>query len=38
MAHIPTFENFKQNRELINDTYQILEGKVSPEETNEILN
>src|SRR6056300_984585 len=38
MAHIPTFENFKQNRELINDTYQILEGKVSHEELTEILN
>ena len=30
--------NFKQNRELINDTYQILEGKVSHEELTEILN
>lgn len=38
MGHIPTFENFQHNALLINDTYEILEGKVSHEELTEILN
>ena len=38
MGHIPTFENFHSNSLLINDTYEILEGKISHEELTEILN
>jgi hypothetical protein len=38
MGHIPTFEKFQHNALLINDTYEILEGKVSHEELSEILN
>lgn len=38
MEHIPKFESFKYNELLINDTYEILEGKVSQEDLAEILN
>ena len=38
MGHIQTFEKFKHNALLINDTYEILEGKVSHDELYEILN
>jgi len=38
MGHILTFENFHHNSILINDTYELLEGKVSHDELTEILN
>lgn len=38
MKQIPTFENFNYNKVLVNDTYEILEGKVSHDELNSILN
>lgn len=38
MGHIPTFEKFQHNALLINDTYEILEGKISHDELSEILN
>ena len=38
MGQIPTFENFNYKNELVNDTYKILEGKVSHNELSEILN
>ena len=38
MGQIPTFENFNYKNELVNDTYKILEGKVSHDELSEILN
>lgn len=38
MKQIPTFENFNYNKVLVNDTYEILEGKVSHDELAEILN
>ena len=38
MGNIPTFENFNHNKILVNNTYQILEGKVSHDELSEILN
>ena len=38
MGNIPTFENFNYNSNLVNDTYEILEGKVSHNELSEILN
>tara|TARA_R110002074_G_scaffold208786_1_gene377661 strand:- start:350 stop:925 length:576 start_codon:yes stop_codon:yes gene_type:complete len=38
MGNIPTFENFNHNKTLVNNTYQILEGKVSHDELSEILN
>ena len=37
MGHIPTFENFHHNSILINDTYELLEGKVSHDELTENL-
>jgi hypothetical protein len=38
MGNIPTFENFNYNSNLVKDTYEILEGKVSHNELSEILN
>jgi len=38
MGQIPTFENFNYKTELVNDTYKILEGKVSHDELSNILN
>ena len=38
MGSIPTFENFNHNSNLVNETYEILEGKVSHDELTEVLN
>ncbi len=38
MSNIPTFENFNYNSNLVNETYEILEGKVSHNDLGEILN
>lgn len=38
MGSIPTFENFNHNSSLVNETYEILEGKVSHDELTEVLN
>lgn len=38
MGSIPTFEIFNHNSSLVNETYEILEGKVSHDELTEVLN
>ena len=37
MSKIPTFNNFN-NQELVQETYNLLEGKVSYEHLDEVLN
>ena len=37
MNNIPTFNEFK-NRRLVNETYDLLEGSVSYEDLNDVLN
>ena len=37
MNNIPTFNEFK-NRRLVNETYDLLEGGVSYEDLNDVLN
>lgn len=38
MGSIPSFEKFNHNSSLVNETYEILEGKVSHDELTEVLN
>ena len=38
MSHIPSFKNYNTNKQLVNETYAILEGKVSYDDLNDVLN
>ena len=38
MNHIPSFKDYNATKQLVNETYVILEGKISYEDLNEVLN
>ena len=38
MNHIPSFKDYNTTKQLVNETYTILEGKVSHDDLNEVLN
>ena len=38
MNHIPSFKDYNTTKQLVNETYAILEGKVSHDDLNEVLN
>ena len=38
MSHIPSFKDYSTSKQLVNETYVILEGKVSHDYLNEVLN
>ena len=38
MSHIPSFKDYSTSKQLVNETYVILEGKVSHDDLNEVLN
>jgi len=38
MSHIPSFKDYNTSKQLVKETYVILEGKISYEDLNEVLN
>ena len=38
MNHIPSFKDYNTTKQLVNETYVILEGKVSHDDLNQVLN